>query len=91
MDTLNQEIAYMDETTEYRESQVAAIPEKGRTLVSRENRETVGDITVEKPRMVCRNVDVYYGEKHAIKNVSLDIGRNEVLAMIGPSSTKVRT
>ena len=37
------------------------------------------------PRMVCRNVNVYYGDKQAIKNVSIDIGRNEVLAMIGPS------
>jgi phosphate transport system ATP-binding protein len=35
--------------------------------------------------MVCRNVNVYYGDKQAIKNVSIDIGRNEVLAMIGPS------
>jgi len=53
--------------------------------VSRENRKTVGTITVENPRMVCRNVNVYYGDKHAIKDVSIDIGRNEVLAMIGPS------
>ena len=59
--------------------------QEGRFLVSRENRQTVGDIAVEKPRMTCRNVDVYYGSKHAIKNVSLDVGRNEVLAMIGPS------
>jgi phosphate transport system ATP-binding protein len=35
--------------------------------------------------MTCRNVNVYYGDKQAIKNVSLDIGRNEVLSMIGPS------
>ncbi|MDJ0811870.1 MAG: phosphate ABC transporter ATP-binding protein PstB [Desulfobacterales bacterium] len=35
--------------------------------------------------MSCRNVDVYYDDKHAIKNVSLDIGRNQVIAMIGPS------
>ncbi|MDX9786509.1 MAG: phosphate ABC transporter ATP-binding protein PstB [Desulfobacterales bacterium] len=35
--------------------------------------------------MACRNVNVYYAEKQAIKNVSLDIGRNEVIAMIGPS------
>ncbi|MDX1401109.1 MAG: phosphate ABC transporter ATP-binding protein, partial [Kiloniellales bacterium] len=35
--------------------------------------------------MLCRNVDVYYGDKHAIKNVSLDIGRQQVLALIGPS------
>nr|XP_061809748.1 phosphate import ATP-binding protein PstB-like [Nerophis lumbriciformis] len=35
--------------------------------------------------MTCRNVDVHYGEKQAIFNVSVDIGRHEVLAMIGPS------
>jgi phosphate transport system ATP-binding protein len=46
---------------------------------------TVGDVTVENPVFSCRNVDVYYGEKHAIKDVSVDIGRGAVLAMIGPS------
>ncbi len=48
---------------------------------------TVGDITCPNPRIVCRNVDVFYGNgsAHAIKDVSLDIGINEVLAMIGPS------
>jgi phosphate transport system ATP-binding protein len=35
--------------------------------------------------MTARNVNVHYGDKHAVKNVSLDIGRNQVLAMIGPS------
>ncbi|MCG8337431.1 MAG: phosphate ABC transporter ATP-binding protein PstB [Proteobacteria bacterium] len=54
-------------------------------LVSAENRETVGEIEVSNPRMKCRDVDVYYGDKHAIKGVSLDIGRNEVIALIGPS------
>ena len=47
--------------------------------------ETVGDIEVDDPRMVTRNVDVHYGEKQAIFGVNLDIGRNEVIAMIGPS------
>jgi len=47
--------------------------------------ETVGDITVVDPRFVCRNVDVFYGAKQAIDNVSIDIGKNEVIAMIGPS------
>jgi len=56
-----------------------------RDLVSRENRQTVGDITVDNPRMTCRNVDVFYGSKQAIKDISLDVGRHEVLAMIGPS------
>jgi phosphate transport system ATP-binding protein len=58
---------------------------EGKILVGRENRETVGKITVDNPRMTCRDVNVWYGDKHAIKNVSLDIGRNEVIAMIGPS------
>ncbi len=78
-------------TTGYRkkmaemDSHESAELKDGRTLVSREDRQTVGDISVENPRMACRNVNVYYGEKHAIKNVSLDIGHNEVVAMIGPS------
>lgn len=46
---------------------------------------TVGDYSVVAPRMQCRNVDVYYGEKCAIRNVSLDIGKHEVVSMIGPS------
>jgi phosphate transport system ATP-binding protein len=46
---------------------------------------TVGTVTVENPLFHCRDVNVYYGEKHAIKHVSIDIGRGQVLAMIGPS------
>jgi phosphate transport system ATP-binding protein len=46
---------------------------------------TVGDITVANARMVCRHVNVYYDDKHAIRDVSLDIAKNEVVSMIGPS------
>ncbi|MEA3641004.1 MAG: phosphate ABC transporter ATP-binding protein PstB [Lamprobacter sp.] len=46
---------------------------------------TVGEIRSADPSMVCRDVNVWYGNNHAIKNVSLDIGRNEVISMIGPS------
>ena len=46
---------------------------------------TVGKPFVEYPRMTCRNVDVYYGDKQAIRNVSVDIAGNEVISMIGPS------
>ena len=49
------------------------------------NRKTVGRITVDNPKMVCRDVNVYYGAKQALKNVGLDIGINEVVAFIGPS------
>ena len=47
--------------------------------------ETVGKIHCDNPFMVARNVDVYYGENHAIQNVSLEIGKKEVIALIGPS------
>lgn len=52
---------------------------------SRESRKTVGNVRVEDPRMTCSEINVYYGDKHAIKDVNLDIGRNEIIAMIGPS------
>jgi phosphate transport system ATP-binding protein len=32
-----------------------------------------------------KNIDFYYGEFHALKNVSLDIEKNSVTAFIGPS------
>jgi phosphate transport system ATP-binding protein len=46
---------------------------------------TVGDYTAAKPVMQARKVDVYYADNHAIQKVNLDIGRNEVIALIGPS------
>ena len=56
-----------------------------RALAAQQPTTTVGEIHCDDPRLLCRNVNVHYGLAHAIRNVSLDIGRNEVLAMIGPS------
>jgi phosphate transport system ATP-binding protein len=81
MELPGQEINRVSESISTDASEVFTRDEK----VDRDNRATVGDITHGKPRMVCRDVNVYYGEKHAIKNVSLDIGKNEVISMIGPS------
>ncbi len=76
------------------ESEVSEINDAGVTdpvkvghtaMVDRDNRTTIGEILVDNPRMSCRDVNVYYGDNHAIHDVSLDIGRNEVIAMIGPS------
>jgi len=53
--------------------------------VSRDSRDTIGELRVDDPRIRCDNVNVYYGEKRAINDISLDIGRNEVIALIGPS------
>jgi phosphate transport system ATP-binding protein len=46
---------------------------------------TVGEASVPDAVFACRNVDVFYGSKHAVKNVNLDVGNKQVLAMIGPS------
>ncbi len=54
-------------------------------IIELENRKTVGNQFVDDARMTCRDVNVYYGDKQAIRDVSIDVGRNEVLAMIGPS------
>ena len=47
------------------------------------------------PKMVARHVNVFYGQKQAIKDVSIDIGMDHVTAFIGPSgcgkSTFLRT
>ena len=47
--------------------------------------QTVGNVYVDEPRMTSRAVDVYYGDKHAIDAVTLDIGAQEVISFIGPS------
>ncbi|MGD0502209.1 MAG: phosphate ABC transporter ATP-binding protein PstB [Steroidobacteraceae bacterium] len=41
--------------------------------------------TIQDPVMSTWQVNVHYGEKRAVRDVSLDIGRNQVLALIGPS------
>jgi len=47
--------------------------------------KTVGRVSVDAPLICARDVNVYYGDKHAIRGVNIDIARNQVLAMIGPS------
>jgi len=47
--------------------------------------ETVGDVRCADPFLIAENIDVYYGDNHAIKDVTLEIAKNEVIALIGPS------
>jgi len=46
---------------------------------------TVGVLTVDNPVVSARHVNVFYGAKQAIRDVSLDIAANAVIALIGPS------
>nr|WP_281068925.1 amino acid ABC transporter ATP-binding protein [Paenibacillus eucommiae] len=49
----------------------------------------------EEPIIVCRGINKWYGTHHALKNVSLDVQKGEVIVIIGPSgsgkSTFIRT
>jgi phosphate transport system ATP-binding protein len=47
--------------------------------------KTVGDYRSENAVMAARDVDVFYGDNHAIQSVNIDIALNQVIALIGPS------
>ncbi len=38
-----------------------------------------------RPKITARNINVHYGEKHALKDVSVDVPEKAVMAFIGPS------
>ncbi|PVY76307.1 phosphate ABC transporter ATP-binding protein (PhoT family) [Tamilnaduibacter salinus] len=76
----------------------AATTEGGQTADATEDRPygpTRGQPFADEARFKLRDVSVYYGETAAIKKVSLDVARNEVISFIGPSgcgkSTFLRT
>lgn len=52
-------------------------------------------IIVERNKLSIRDLDLYYGEKQALKKINMDIKENKVTALIGPSgcgkSTFLRT
>lgn len=47
--------------------------------------ETTGNVRCDAPFVVAEDVNVYYGDNHAIQNVTLEIAKNQVIALIGPS------
>jgi phosphate transport system ATP-binding protein len=74
-------------TSEAGHSKEAVVPvqdEKPAETIIEEGK-TVGLPFSDDPKFKLRDVDVFYGDTRAIKKISLDIGRNEVIAFIGPS------
>ena len=47
--------------------------------------KTIGNIIADNPKITSRNVNVFYHDKQAINNVSLDVGSKEIISLIGPS------
>lgn len=48
-------------------------------------RETVGNVRCDDAFMIAEGVNVHYGDNHAIRDVTLEIAKNQVIALIGPS------
>ena len=48
---------------------------------------------MENSKVSIQNMDLYYGDFHALKNLNLEIPANQVTAFIGPSGgfTESRT
>lgn len=61
------------------------VAETRREDIKVEEGKTVGVPYADDPKFKLRNVEVFYGEDRAIKDISLDIARNEVISFIGPS------
>jgi phosphate transport system ATP-binding protein len=53
--------------------------------MSVEIRHAAADVRPSAVKVLARGVDVFYGEKHAIKGVSVNIPERSVTAFIGPS------
>ncbi|CAC9544878.1 Phosphate transport ATP-binding protein PstB (TC 3.A.1.7.1) [uncultured Candidatus Thioglobus sp.] len=47
--------------------------------------KTVGKPFIDDAKFSTRNVDVFYDDKQAIFDANIDIGKNQIIAMIGPS------
>ena len=47
--------------------------------------EVVGNVRCVDPFLIAENVDVHYGDIHAVRNVTLEFSKNRVVALIGPS------
>ncbi|HBG5710480.1 TPA: ATP-binding cassette domain-containing protein, partial [Clostridioides difficile] len=50
---------------------------------------------IDKIKMSVKDLDLFYGDKQALKKINMDIKENKVTALIGPSgcgkSTFIRT
>ncbi|WP_286221049.1 phosphate ABC transporter ATP-binding protein PstB [Marinobacter apostichopi] len=82
MNSMNQSIA--NEVPSEDES-VAPVAESQPADTVIEEGKTVGKPFADNAKFSLRDVEVFYGESRAIKKISLDIARNQVMAFIGPS------
>ncbi|TNE99649.1 MAG: phosphate ABC transporter ATP-binding protein [Gammaproteobacteria bacterium] len=84
MNTMNT-TATRDVAVEEQEQKAQPVEDPRPEQAELEEGKTVGVPYVDDPKFRLRDVEVFYGESRAIKKISLDIAKNEVIAFIGPS------
>ncbi|KEF30881.1 Phosphate transport ATP-binding protein PstB [Marinobacter nitratireducens] len=84
MNTMNT-TATRDVAVEEQEQKTQPVEDPRPEQAELEEGKTVGVPYVDDPKFRLRDVEVFYGESRAIKKISLDIAKNEVIAFIGPS------
>jgi phosphate transport system ATP-binding protein len=71
------------------QAQTATSPQPGAMSTAAQGIGAVAAPTAVKKnaevKISARGLDFYYGKHHALKNISMEIHRNEITAMIGPS------
>jgi phosphate transport system ATP-binding protein len=67
------------------ESLTATNTSSSRPVDERGFSATVGEAEIDDPRIRCTDVNVYYGDKQAVRDITLGIAGNQVIALIGPS------
>lgn len=84
----NEQVTLLDPDAGQRDEKPATDPRLNDGVAERMadlSGETVGEVRCDNPFVIAENVDVFYGENHAIQNVTLEFGKNQVVALIGPS------
>jgi phosphate transport system ATP-binding protein len=80
----------MSETTQTEAEQTNTAPDQPLETTSGESEEQVREEWREyafdgRTKLAVENLDVHYGDDHALKGVSIEIPENSVTALIGPS------
>lgn len=84
MNTMNPGISAQSDVQQENQAYAEKVAEKPEDTVIEEGK-TVGKPFADDPKYKLRHVNVSYAGDRAIKDISLDIGRNEVISFIGPS------
>ena len=94
-DTESDEEEDTDTESDEEDTDAESAEEEIENKYSREPGPAISTGTMKKKTIEVKNLNLWYGSNHALKNISIDIPKNKVFSFIGPSgcgkSTFLRT